>query len=87
MANAEWEKVKESLRKPETPEARQVAAEAFARYQVIRLAKGKGSSPILVNLGRRRGYPNAVPVDKIPDELARNPNFFNLLKRVVGKER
>ncbi|MBA7636981.1 hypothetical protein ES703_44613 [subsurface metagenome] len=86
MANAEWEKVKETLRKPATPEAMRAAAEAFARYRVVQLAKGKGSKPTLVSLGKGKGYPNAVTLDKIPDELARNPNFFNLLKRVVEKE-
>ena len=86
MPNAEWEKVKESLKKPATPEAMQAAAEAFARYRVVQLAKGKGSTPTLVSLGKGQGYPNAVPLDKMPQELARNPNFFNLMKRVVVKE-
>ena len=87
MANAEWEKVKEALRKPETPEARKEAAEAFERYRVEKLAKGKGSKPTLVSLGRGKGYPHAVPLDRIPQELAKNPNFFNLMKRVVAKEK
>ena len=87
MANAEWGKVKEALRKEATPEAMREAAEAFERYRVVKLAKGKGSRPTLVSLGRERGYPNAVPVDKIPEELARNPNFFQLMKRVVAKEK
>ena len=86
MANTEWEKVKESLKKPATPEAMKEAAEAFARYREVELAKGKGSKPTLVSLGKGKGYPNAVPVDKIPQELARNPDFFNLLKRVVEKK-
>jgi len=79
----EWEKVKQALRKPATPEAMKEAAQAFAKYRVVQLTKGKGSKPTLVTLGRGRGYPNAVPVDKIPEELAKNPNFFNLMKRVV----
>jgi len=86
MPNAEWEKVKEALKKPPTEEAMKEAAEAFERYRVVQLAKGKGSKPTLVSLGKGKGYPNAVPVDKIPDELARNPDFFNLLKRVVEKK-
>lgn len=86
MANAEWEKVKESLKKPATPEAMKEAAAAFERYREVELAKGKGSKPTLVSLGKGKGYPHAVPVDKIPDELARNPAFFNLLKRVVEKK-
>ena len=87
MPTEEFEKLKEALRKPATPEAMQEAAQAFERYQVVQLAKGKGSRPTLVTLGRGRGYPNAVPVDKIPEELAKNPQFFNLMKRVVAKEK
>jgi len=87
MANEEWEKLKAALRKPVTPEAMQEAASAFSRYQVVQLAKGKGSKPTLVSLGRGKGYPNAVPVDKIPEQLATNPQFFNLMKRVVAKEK
>ena len=87
MPNAEWEKVKETLKKPATPEAMKEAAEAFARYRVVQLAKGKGSKPTLVSLGKGKGYPHAVPLDRIPDELARNPEFFDLMKRIAGKER
>ena len=87
MADAEWEKLKESLKKPATPEAMREAAQAFAKYRVVQLAKGKGSKPTLVTLGRGRGYPNAVPVDKIPEQLAKNPQFFNLMKKVVAKEK
>ena len=86
MPSIEWEKVKESLKEPATPEAMKEAAEAFERYREVELAKGKGSKPTLVSLGKGKGYPNAVPVDKIPQELARNPDFFNLLKRVVEKK-
>lgn len=87
MASEEFERLKEALKKPPTEEARKEAAEAFARYRVVQLAKGKRSRPTLVTLGRRRGYPNAVPVDKIPEELAKNPNFFQLMKRVITKEK
>ena len=87
MANAEWEQVKEALKKPATPEAMKAAAEAFKKYQTAELAKGKQSKPTLVTLGYKKTYPNAVPVDKIPDELAKNPEFYNLMKRVVTKEK
>jgi len=87
MANEDWEKVKQALRKPTTPEAMKEAAEAFERYRVVKLAKSKSSKPTLVTLGRGRGYPNAVPVDKIPQELAKNPAFYNLMKKVVAKEK
>ncbi|MBA7465870.1 hypothetical protein ES707_01042 [subsurface metagenome] len=87
MVNAEWEELKESLKKPATPEAMAEAAQAFKKYRVVKLAKGKGSKPTLVSLGLKKTYPHAVPVDKIPDELAKNPEFYNLMKRIVTRER
>ena len=87
MANAEWSKLKEALKKPPTEEARKEAAEAFRQYTVVKLAEGKGSKPMLVNLGKGTGYPNAVPVDQIPDELATNPHFFDFMKKIVAKEK
>ncbi len=85
MSNSEWEKVKEALQKPATPEAMQEAAAAFAQYRKVSLAKS--SRPTLVNLGLGTGYPNAVPVDQIPDELAKNPEFFQFMKKIVTKEK
>ena len=86
MANNEWEKVKEALRKPATPEAMREAAEAFAQYEKVSLGKVK-SKPTLVNLGRGTGYPHAVPVDKIPDELAQNPQFYEFMKKIVTRDK
>jgi len=83
----EWDELKQSLKKPATPEAMAEAAQAFKTYRVVQLAKGKSSKPTLVSLGKKQGYPNAVPVDKIPDELAKNPEFYNLMKRVVTREK
>lgn len=79
----EFEELKEALKKPATPEALANAAEAFKRYRVVTLAKGKQSRPTLVSLGYKKTYPQAVPVDKIPDELATNPEFFKLMGRIV----
>lgn len=88
MANAEWERLKEALRKPATPEAMREAAQRFKEYEEARKTKGRPSSkPTLVSLGLKKTYPHAVPVDKIPDELAKNPEFYNLIKRVVTKEK
>ena len=81
MANAEWEKVREALRKEQTPVAMKEAAEAMRRY--LQTHPPKKSKPTLVSLGYKKTYPSAVPVDKIPDELERNPEFFNLMKRIV----
>jgi hypothetical protein len=86
MSNSEWEKVKEALRQPATPEAMRSAAEAFAQYGKVSLEK-KNSRPTLVNLGKGTGYPHAVPVDQIPNELATNPQFYNFMKKIVTKEK
>lgn len=84
--DAAWEKLKEALRKPATPEAMQAAAAAYAQYRKVSLEKGN-SRPTLVNLGKGTGYPNAVPVDQIPSELATNPQFYNFMKKIVAKEK
>jgi len=86
MANAEWEELKQALKKPVSKEAMAEAAQAFEKYRVVQLAKGKRSKPTLVTLGYKKTYPNAVPVNKMPDELAKNPEFFKLMGRIV-KER
>lgn len=82
MANAEWERLKEALKKPATPESMKEAAEAFNRYRVVRLAQGK-SNPTLVSLGYKKTYPHAIELKDIPKELERNPEFFELMGRVV----
>jgi len=87
MATKEFEELKEALKKPVSKEAMTEAAQAFKKYQAAELARGKQSKPTLVSLGYKKTYPHAVPVDKIPDELAKNPEFYNLMKRVVTKEK
>lgn len=81
----EWQKYQDALRRGD-PAA---AAEAFRRYQEAKRQEGKGSSrPILVNLSTKsKAYPNAIPVDQIPEELERNPEFFDLMRKVVTKEK
>ena len=81
----EWQRYQEALRQGD----RAAAAEAFRRYQEAKKAEGRrGSKPTLVNLSTRaKTYPNAVPLDKIPDELERSPEFFELMKRIVIKEK
>lgn len=81
----EYEDLKEALRKPPTPETMKEAAEAFRRYQQ---AKGaKRSRPVLVSLGLGKTYPSAIPLEQIPDQLRTNPEFFDLMKRIVTKEK
>ncbi len=81
----EWQKYQEALRRGDS----EAAAEAFRRYQEAKRREGKGGSkPTLVNLSTKaRPYPNAVPVDQIPDELEKNPEFFELMRRVAAKEK
>ncbi len=78
----EWQKYQEALRRGD----REAAAEAFRRYQEARRQEGKGSSrPTLVNLSTKaKAYPNAIPVDQIPQELEKNPEFFDLMRRATG---
>lgn len=80
----EWQRVKESLRKPATPEAMREAAEAMRRYEEAK--KKNKSRPTLVNLGFRRGYPSSVPEDKIADEIERNPQFFELMRDIAESD-
>ena len=76
----EFERLKEALRRAPTPEARHEAAEAMKRYLATRPPKSK---PTLVSLGYNKTYPTAVPVDQIPEELERNPDFYEHLKEIV----
>lgn len=84
----EYERLKEALRKAPTPEAREEAAQRFKEFEAAEKAKGKRRSrPTLVSLSTGKEYPTAVPLDQVPEEIAKNPAFFNLMKRVVTKER
>jgi len=81
----EWGRYQEALRQGD----KAAAAAAFRRYLEAKKAEGKGSSkPTLVNLSiKAKDYPNAVPLEDIPDEMKRSPEFFDLMKRVVTKEK
>lgn len=88
MSSEEFEKLKEALRRPPTPEARQEAAQRFAEYEAAEKAKGKRrSKPTLVSLSTGKDYPVAVPLDQVPQEIVKNPAFFNLMKKVITKEK
>lgn len=87
MPTEEYRQLQEALRQAKTPEERKAAAEAMRKYLEKRKEQGQGSKPTLVSLGFRKTYPHAVPLDEIPDEMERNPEFFNLVKRVVTKEK
>jgi len=76
----EYQELKEALKRAESPEARKAASEAMKRYLKVRKP---GSKLILVSLGYKKGYPTAVPLDKIPEELEKNPAFFELMKKVI----
>ena len=84
MSNTEWEMLKEALRKAPTPEARMAAAEAMRRYLEVR--GGKNSKPTLVSLGLQKTYPHAIPLGQIPEELEKNPEFFELFGRIVKEK-
>ncbi|MBA7666304.1 hypothetical protein ES703_74383 [subsurface metagenome] len=82
MANAEWEQLRETLKKPVSKEAMAEAAQAFEKWRVVKLAKGR-SRPMLVSLKYKAPYPTAIELKDIPKELERNPAFFELLKKVI----
>lgn len=84
MANAEWERLKEALLKAPTPEARKEAARRLREYEAAR--RPKGSKPTLVSLGYGKTYPHGIPREEIADEIERNPEFFELMKRIVTEE-
>lgn len=83
MAQKEWEVLKETLRQPPSPQGRQAAAKAFRQYEKT---LPRGSKPTLVSLGFKQGYPNAVPVDQISEELKKNPRFFELMHDIVESD-
>lgn len=83
-AKEEWQRYQEALRQGD----RTAAAEAFRRYQEAKKAEGRrGSKPTLVSLGYKKTYPHSIPLEKIPEELEKNPQFFDLMKRIVTKEK
>ena len=81
----EWSRYQEALRRGD----KEAAANAFSRYLAARRAEGKGSSkPILVNLSSKaKDYPNAVPLENIPEVMQEKPEFFDLMRRIVTKEK
>lgn len=81
----EWQRYQEALRRGD----KEAAAEAFRRYLEAKKAEGKGGSkPTLVNLSTKaKDYPNAVPLEEIPDEMERSPEFFELMRRIASKEK
>lgn len=77
----EYQELKEALKRAESPEARKAASEAMKRY--LKARKPGSSRPMLVSLGFKKGYPTAVPLDKIPEELEKNPAFYEFIKKVI----
>ncbi len=81
----EWGRYQEALRRGD----KEAAADAFRRYLEAKKAEGKGSSkPTLVNLSSKaKDYPNAVPLENIPEVMLQKPEFFELMKRIGTKEK
>ncbi len=84
MPTAEFERLKEVLKKAPTPEARKEAAARFREYEKAK--KAPGSKPTLVSLGFKKTYPTSVEVKDIPGELERNPAFFQHLRDIVEED-
>lgn len=79
----EYRELKEALKRANTPADRKAAADAMRRYNATRKTKGQGSNPILVSLGAKKPYPTAIRVEDIPEELERNPAFYDHMKKVI----
>jgi len=81
----EWGRYQEALRRGD----KEAAADAFRRYLEAKKAESKGSSkPTLVNLSSKaKDYPNAVPLESIPKIMQEKPEFFDLMRRIVTKEK
>jgi len=80
----EFERLKEALRKAPTPEAREQAAEALRRYLASK--GGQQSKPTLVTLRIGGGKTNAIPLDQLPDEMIRNPEVYERVKKIITRE-
>ena len=85
MPTEEFERLKGALHEAPTPEARKRAAEAMRRYLERRGVKG--SRPMLVSLGFKKPYPSAIRLEDIPKELERSPEFYELMRKVITKEK
>lgn len=85
MPTEEYEALKETLKKAATPEAMKEAAEAMRRYLERRGVKG--SRPMLVSLGFKKPYPSAIRLEDIPKELERSSEFYELMRKVITKEK
>ena len=83
MASEEFKRLQEALRKAPTEEARKAASEAMRKYLE---ARKEGSKPTLVNLGYGKAYPVATPLENIPEELEKNPAFFEHLSKIIEAE-
>jgi len=81
----EWERYQEALRQGD----KEAAADAFRRYLAAKRAEGKGGSkPTLVNLSSKaKDYPNAVPLERIPEIMRESPEFLDLMRRIATKEK
>ena len=80
----EFERLKEALRKAPTPEARKEAAEALRRYLARKGAQR--SKPTLVTLRIGGGKTNAIPLDELPDEMIRNPEVYERVRKIITRE-
>lgn len=75
----EWQSYQEALRSGD----KAAAAEAMRRYLEAKKAEGKGGSkPTIVRLKVGEGW-HAVPAGQIPDEIEKDPEFYESIKRVT----
>jgi len=82
MGNSEWQNLKEAMAGGSGPAARKSAADAMR--ELLKSSQMK-SNPVLVSLNKSGKYPTSIPLGQIPEQMEKNPQFFNLIRRIIEK--
>lgn len=91
MTDPEFVKLQQAMKAAATPEEKLAAAAAFQQYvsaeQEARASlkkKRTGSTPTFVSLKKlEKPYPVAVKLKDIPEEIVVNPEYYDLLQKVI----
>ena len=80
----ELDEFKKKIKNPNTPETRKAAADELRKQLRAKPTLGRhNSKPNIVSLSYSGNIPRAVPIEQIPDELERNPDFYDHIKKIV----
>ena len=72
---ASWGEVQAAMRRGPAE-----GAEAMRNYLA---GKTPNSNPVIVTLSKKFG--GGIPVSQMADEMERNPEFYNLMKKVIAR--